>query len=73
MTERASKLVRILESDYTECRRRKNGDTWHWYKSCSRWPTSDYLRKFTPKGSRPKLSGIEEFCNECKAKDEGGA
>ena len=48
-----------------EYRKRKNSDTWHWCKNCSKWPTSNYEARY----SKPS-SG--ELCNECKAKDSKG-
>jgi uncharacterized protein (DUF433 family) len=51
-----------LERSY---RRKEGCDTWHWCKTCSSWPTTDYKEK---KG-RP-VSG--ELCNECQAKERNG-
>lgn len=46
-------------------RRRKGGDTWHFCKNCSTWPTTDYVEQV----GKP-TSG--EFCNACLAKDKAG-
>ena len=46
-----------------EYRRKKNSDTWHWVRTCSNWPTSDYVSQ----NSKP-TSG--ELCNECKSKSK---
>ena len=49
-----------------EYRKASTGDTWHWVRACSNWPTFDYdvLR------ARPKLeSKYDRFCDECKQKE----
>ena len=40
-------------------------DTWHWCRSCSFWPISDYEEKIGINGG--------ELCNECRAKDMAGS
>lgn len=46
-------------------RKKRGGDTWHWCRNCSNWPTSDYDEQHT----KPTTG---ELCNECKAKDSAG-
>lgn len=46
-------------------RKRKNSDTWHFCKNCSKWPTSDYVEQST----KPKTG---ELCDECRAKEANG-
>lgn len=46
-------------------RRRKESDTWHWCRNCSKWPKSNYESR----ASKP-TSGDQ--CNECKAKVKDG-
>lgn len=43
-------------------RRKKDSDTWHWCRNCSRWPTSDYVEQ----QNRPAY----DLCNECKGKEK---
>ena len=40
-------------------------DTWHWCRSCSSWPTSDYEEKTSVNRG--------ELCNECRAKEMAGS
>ena len=47
-------------------RRKRTSDTWHFFRNCSNWPTSDYVEQ----ESRPS-SG--EFDNECLAKQQANA
>jgi len=46
-------------------RRGKDGDTWHFCKNCSTWPTSNYVEQVSkqPPG---------ELCNTCRAKEKAG-
>lgn len=46
-------------------RKRKGGDTWHFCKNCSQWPTDNYKEQST----KPTTG---EFCNECRAKQKAG-
>jgi len=48
-----------------EYRKRKESDTWHWCRNCSKWPTSKY-------DSRSTKPTTGELCNECKAKEASG-
>jgi len=54
----------------SEYRRRKNRDTWHWCKNCSRWPTMD--ENPDVRGSKPAPGGGRDLCNECRAKTKRG-
>lgn len=47
-------------------RRRRDSDTWHFCRNCSKWPTSDYVEQT----SKP-TSG--ELDNECLAKERAGS
>jgi hypothetical protein len=47
-------------------RRRKGGDTWHWCRNCSNWPT------LAESEERPTKPAGGELCNECLAKDKAG-
>ncbi len=47
-------------------RRNRRGDTWHWCRNCSTWPTAD----FEETSVKPTAG---EFCNECTAKEKAGA
>ena len=40
-------------------------DTWHWCRSCSSWPTSDYEEEIGVNSG--------ELCNECRAKEMAGS
>jgi hypothetical protein len=51
----------------TRYRRKKDSDTWHWCRNCSKWPTWDYEEVNIP--AKPS-SG--ELCNECRAKEKAG-
>lgn len=46
-------------------RRSNVGDTWHWCRNCSAYPTSNFEEKRT----KPKAG---ELCNECMAKQKAG-
>lgn len=46
-------------------RRRRDSDTWHFFRSCTFWPTQDYVER-----AEKPTSG--ELCNECTSKDRTG-
>ena len=46
-----------------EYRKKKESDTWHWCKNCSKWPTSNYDVQHT----KPTTGELD---NECKAKEQ---
>jgi len=45
-------------------KKKKGGDTWHWCRNCSKYPTSDVETTTT----RPAW----DLCEECKAKEKNG-
>jgi len=47
-----------------EYRKKKDGDTWHWCRNCSKDPKSDY----DSRKDRPAW----DLCEECKAKEKNG-
>ncbi|HEY3304719.1 MAG TPA: hypothetical protein VGL70_14405 [Candidatus Binatia bacterium] len=54
---------RALETD--ACRKKNDGDTWHFCSNCSNWPAKNYDEQ-----TSPPMFG--ELCNECKAKRRDG-
>jgi hypothetical protein len=54
---------RALETD--TCRKKNDGDTWHFCSNCSNWPAINYDEQISP----PMFG---ELCNECKAKRRDG-
>lgn len=42
-------------------RRQTGGQSWHFYATCSNWPTSNYEEQLN-------APTVGEFCNECEAK-----
>ena len=49
-------------------RKRKGGDTWHWCRNCSNWPTTDYEEEYVASG-RPRYGELD---NECLSKERAG-
>ena len=46
-------------------RKRKGGDTWHWCRNCTNWPTSNC-------DERSYMPTYGELCNQCIAKKKAG-
>ena len=46
-----------------EFRRKPTAETWHFWPTCSQWPTDDFISSKDP-------SGAYEVCNECIVKSQ---
>ena len=55
-------ILNIEEETESTFRKSVEGDTWHFARDCSRWPTDEYVVLELP----PNLGMI---CNECAAKE----
>ncbi len=53
-------------------RRKKDSDTWHWCRNCSKWPTSDYVdyKPGWPKSDyvdyKPRYGKLDDECSAIK-------
>lgn len=69
--DHAFSIVKKEEVIYTAiyCRR-KDGNTWHWRRNCSKWSKSDYVEEYHRRAERPssgeldneRVKGKEEKC-----------
>lgn len=46
-------------------RKDMDSNTWHFFKECSQWPTSNYQVTYTKPDE-------EELCPECKSRKQSG-